>query len=109
MTKKPKVFENEFDKPIKNNKIVFDSTKEDEKEEYLENNNSVGNIDVSNETVVDKITQLMNRNGYIFNVLVTIVTRDGEFKTHIASVINNHVITLDNDIINISDIIDIKY
>ena len=30
MTKKPKVFEKEFDKPIKNNKMVFDSTKEEE-------------------------------------------------------------------------------
>lgn len=110
MTKKPKIFENQIDKKINNNKEVFDSTKE-----ILEIINSdrksinggiINNNDIS---VLDKITQLINTNGYIFNIGVLIKTKDNQYNTHIASVINNHIITLDNDIINIEDIIDIEF
>ena len=106
MAKKPKVFENEINKNIHNNKEVFDSAKEEfeireEKEEVHDGQD--------NSSVVDKITRLLNRNGYIFNVDVLIITRDGQFKTHIASVVNNHIITLDNDVINIDDVVDIRY
>ena len=109
MAKKPKVFENQIDKNIKNNKVVFDSSKEDENIILEKDSRNIDSNNNKNISVVDKITQLLNRNGYIFNVLVTIITRDGEYKTHIASVVNNHIITLDNDIINIDSIIDIKY
>ena len=110
MIKKPKIFENQIDKKINNNKEVFDSTKE-----ILEIINSdrksinggiINNNDIS---VLDKITQLINTNGYIFNIGVLIKTKDNQYNTHIASVINNHIITLDNDIINIEDIIDIEF
>mgnify|MGYP003308967565 CR=1 FL=1 len=105
MVKKPKIFENKIDKDIRNNKSVFDSSKEEvriiKKEELIKDNNDI--------SVVDKITRLLNRNGYIFNVKVLIKTKDTEYNTHIASVINNHIITLDNDIINIDDVIDIVY
>ena len=109
MAKKPKVFENQIDKRINNNKEVFDSSKEeieiiDKKEEKKLNKNINDNRDV-----VDKITELLNTNGYVFNINVLIKTKDNEYNTHIASVINNHIITLDNDIINLDDVIDIKY
>lgn len=109
MTKKPKVFENQIDKKINNNKVVFDSTKE-----VLEIINSnkekkIKNEDNRNIPIVDKITKLLNTNGYIFNIDVLIKTKDNEYNTHIASVINNHIITLDNDIINIDDVIDIIF
>jgi len=109
--KKPKVFENQIDKKINNNKEVFDSTKE--VLEIINSNNGNRNISNTKEneniSVLDKITQLLNTSGYIFNVDVLIKTKDNEYNTHIASVINNHIITLDNDIINIDDVIDIKY
>ena len=111
MVKKPKVFENQIDKNIRNNKEVFDSSKDEI--EIIDtitekNSNNVNEVN-NNLSIVDKITQLLNRNGYIFNVKVSIKTKDSEYNTHIASVINNHIITLDNDIINIDDIIDINY
>lgn len=110
MSKKPKVFENQIDKTIRNNKMVFDSTKEETKIEMIDDKTKdLRDEDYSHTSVIDKIRELLNRNGYIFNVLVTITTRDKEFKTHIASVVNNHIITLDNNIINIDDVVDIKY
>lgn len=108
---KPKIFENKIDKLIRNNKEMFDSSKEiidlinsNESEKI---NNKVSKE--ANTNVIDKITNLLNTNGYIFNISVSIKTKDKEYNTHIASVINNHIITLDNDIINIDDVIDIEY
>lgn len=112
MGKKPKIFENKIDKKISNNKEVFDSSKDDieiiNQESNLKGNSRSNNYD-KDTNIIDKITRLLNTNGYIFNVNVLIKTKDGEYNTHIASVINNHIITLDNDIINLDDVIDIKY
>ena len=58
-------------------------------------------------TVKEKIEKLFNRNGYVFNVLVEIVTSKKIYHTKIAGKVNNHLITLDNDIICINDIRDI--
>lgn len=108
MVKKPKVFENEINHKINNNKEVFDSSKEDD--ELIDSNIELINNDVNqNNSVIDKITNLLNTNGYVFNINVLIKTKDREYDTHIASVINNHIITLDNDIINLDDVIDINY
>lgn len=112
MAKKPKVYENEINKNIRNNKIVFDSSKEKvENEITMERKEDVKLYNKNNDdlSVIDKITRLLNREGYIFNVNVSIITKDEVLNTHIASIMNNHIITLDNDIINIDDIIDIKY
>lgn len=113
--KKPKVFANPIDKKINNN------------QEFFEANNSIDNItellsekvieenylyqqenDYQNLTVLEKIDKLLNRNGYIFNVEVKIITKEKKYQTKIAGKVNNHIITLDNDIININDIIDLK-
>ena len=113
MKKKPKVFANVINKNIRNNKTVYDSANDDSI--ILERNDSlviVGDANNSNNNennVLDKIKELLDREGYIFNVEVLIKTSNKEYKTHIASIINNHIITLDNDIINIDDISDIKY
>ena len=111
MVKKPKVFQNKIDKVIKNNKIIFDSSKEDVleivKKEAVDNKDSVDNID-NNVSVVDKITRLLNRKGYVFNVPVCIITHDKKYETNIASVVNNCIITLDNDVIPLDDVIDIE-
>lgn len=109
MEKKPKIFENRIAKKINNNKEVFDSSKESVDLELVENNKESKNDVFSNKSIADKIEKLLNTNGYVFNISVLIKTKDKEYKTHIASVINNHIITLDNDIINIDDVIDIKY
>lgn len=99
--KKPKIFANKIEKNINNNREIFDSSKDNleiTKPEIIE--------DLS---VIDKIQNLLNEPGYIFNKEVTIKTTDKEYITHIATIVNNHVITLDNDIINIDDILNIKY
>jgi len=111
--KKPKVFANPIEKRLYNNQEVFDSENNIgiNDLESLRNNNDylyIEEDDYHNLSIVDKIDKLLNRNGYIFNVDVVIKTKDKIYKTKIAGKVNNHLITLDNDIINISDIIDLE-
>ena len=95
--KKNKVFVNKIEKRINNNQTSFDinnSVKKDIKKD-------------NNVTIREKIDKLLDRNGYIFNVSVKIITNQREYHTYIAGVVNNHIVTLDKDIIDISNIKDI--
>ncbi len=98
--KKNKIFVNKIDGRINNNQKSFDI-----------NNSSINDVKKNNEynelTVNEKIDKLLNRNGYVFNVNVKIITDKKEYQTRIAGKVNNHLITLDNDVININDIEDI--
>lgn len=112
--KKPKVFANPIDKKINNNQEFFDSEGSILNfDNSVRSSNSQGDLyieesDYRNLNVIEKIEKLLNRNGYIFNVDVVIVTEDKRYETKIAGKVNNHLITLDNDIINIDDIIDLE-
>lgn len=101
--KKNKLFVNKIAKRVGNNQSFYD---------IKENNKLIENIEKpqkydNNLTVKEKLDKLLNRNGYVFNVDVKIITFNKEYETRIAGKVNNHLITLDNDIINISDIKDI--
>ncbi len=100
--KKNKIFQNKIDKHINNNQKVSD-VKEEIKTD-IENNRSNKK---ENLNVREKIDKLLNRNGYVFNVDVEIITDKKIYNTKIAGKVNNHLITLDNDIICINEIKDI--
>lgn len=93
---KNKIFVNKINKKVGNNQLYSDVSLEKENE-----------IIEEKLTVKDKIDNLLKRNGYIFNVDVEIITNDERFNTKIAAVVNNHVITLDNNVIDINSIKDI--
>ena len=97
--KKEKIYVNKINKKIDNNQSYCDVLHE---KENISKNNSKLSVD-------DKLKQLFNINGYIFNVNVEIITSDKTYHTKIAGKVNNHIITLDNDIINIDDIKDIVF
>lgn len=104
--RKNKIFVNKIERKLGNNQKYCDideieniNNSENEKEIYKTENKL---------TVREKIDKLLDRNGYIFNVNVKIITHDNiEYKTKIAGNINNNLITMNNDIINISDIKDL--
>ena len=89
---------------MKNINVNKNNQKSCEVEEKVINEDAV--VDIS---VDEKIDKLFNTNGYVFSKNVEIVTNDKVYNTKIAGKVNNHIITLDNDIIKISDIKDIKY
>ncbi len=97
--KKQSIFINKIIKKMNNNQNYC--AVEEDKNIKLDRENS------EELNVLDKIDQLFNTNGYIFNINVTIITKFKEYHTKIASKINNYIITLDNDIISIDDIKDI--
>ncbi len=53
------------------------------------------------------INKLFQEYSYIFNLDVIIKTLNGDYHTKIAGKMGNNIITLDNDVIPISDIVDI--
>ena len=102
--KKNKIYVNKIEKEIGNNQksinVIQSKGNDDEK------SNSIS-INENSLTVNEKIDALLNRNGYVFNVDVKIITNKKDYLTRIAGKVNNKLITLDNDVIYISDIKDI--
>ena len=109
MKKLPKIHEFKLSNNIHNNKKVFDSLKDNNLNEIKKNTNKISNNSDSILSVKDKIKKLIQSNNYIFNTEVTLIFEDKEVDCHIAGVVNNHIITMDNEIIKIDDLKDIKY
>lgn len=104
MKKLPKIYHSEI-KSKKNNLSMYDSLKNNDLKEEKTNDLK---IDLSNLSVKEKLQKLMNQNNYIFNTKVVLVFKDKEINTSIAGIYNNHIITMDNKIISIDKLIDIK-
>ena len=106
MKKLPKIFQNDLNKNINNNKKVYNGLKDNKEIEIKEIK-----IDDSNKTltVKEKIKNLINSNNYIFNTKVILVFENERKECNIAGVVNNHIITMDNEIIKISELKDILY
>ena len=105
--KKNKVFANKIDKKIGNNQSYYDILNIDNNFDELIEDNNANKIENNNLSVREKLNKIFERNGYVFNVDVRIVTKSKEYITKIATKVNNQIITLDNDIIDINDIKDI--
>lgn len=100
MKKLPKVFQNEFSKPINNNKKVC-YLKNEEQQDQIQENNSESNI----QEVLDKV---FSGIGYSYNIPLEIKTKIKTYNTSLIAKTNHNIITLDNEIIPISDIISIN-
>ena len=95
--KKKKIYVNDINKKIDNNQDYCDVL---EKEEVI----------ISKKLTIDeKLQELFNKNGYVFNVNVKIITDSKKYDTKIAGRVGNNIITLDNDVISIKDIKDIIF
>ena len=103
MKKLPKVYQNDL-KNVKNNLNVFDSLKDDK----VKVNFNTLNIKFDGLSVKDKLKELINQNSYIFNTKGILVFFDHEEECQIAGVVNNHIITMDNRIIKVDSLKDIK-
>ena len=104
MKKLPKIYQSELNK-VHNNREVFDSLKEENDNKPSKTKTTINYDTLS---VREKIKELINQNSYIFNTKVKIIINNTEKECQIAGVVNNHIITMDNEIIKIEDIKDIK-
>ena len=90
MKKLPDIYKNNINKVINNNKKVCYLTKEEPI------------------SILNKINSLFKGYGYSYNIPVTIKTPNNIYHTSIIAKSTNNIITLDNDIIPLKDIIDLE-
>ena len=91
----PKVFQNKIDKKINNNESIYYSN--NKKEEVIDS-----------KTVLQKINEIFSSPNYIYKANVEITLKDKKVTKRIIGRNKNYIITMDNNLIPINDIIDIK-
>ena len=98
MNEKPKVFKNIINKNINNNSKMFYS-----------NNNIRNNVEKKdNRNIIQKINDIFASPNYIYKANVKITTKEGTTSKRIIGRNKDYIITMDNNLIPIKDIIDIK-
>lgn len=102
----PRISKFSTDKNFSNNKHAYYSfIKEDNSDvrSTLKNNNGS-----DNNNRVETLDELFNAGEYIFNIPVYIKTNSEDFSTMIVGKVNDHIITKDNRVIKIKDIVSIS-
>ena len=102
----PKVFANKVEKKAGHNKEVFYSSKEDNNEDVRE----TGIPTIKKEKNINqKIKEIFTSPRYVYKADVEIVLKNGTVKKRIVGKNGNYIITIENELIPIADIVDIKY
>ena len=99
--KLPKVFANKIDKNLNNNETVY-YDKNEVRNEQKNNTNSVF-------TVNQKINQIFSSARYVYKADVIITTKNGKMNKRIIGRNRNELITMDNEVINVNDILGIEF
>ena len=108
--KLPKVFANPQQKQFNNNEKVYYSKEEvrnDKRESNLSDQIGVRNIESKN--IYQKLNDIFSSERYVYKADVDIITKNGKIRTKVIGQNRTHVITMDNQLISIGDIEDIKF
>ncbi len=104
----PKIYVNKIDKVLTNNKRVSYGFKEEEPS--LEKRKEVNSIvQKSNMSVEEKITAIFDSPGYVYKASVLIKLKEGIVNKQIIGKNNTHLITIENELMPIKEIIDIDF
>lgn len=104
--KLPNVFVNKVEKEFQNNKKVFYSK---EQEEIVPEKEIRGVSRVMGQNINQKINAVFNSPRYVYKADVNITTKNGVLHKRIVGRNANHLITIDNELIPISEITDIEF
>ena len=104
--KLPKVFANKIDKEMTNNERVFYDKVKEKEETQNEERSSKNKYELN---ITQKINKIFNSPKYVYKADVIITTKDEVLSKKIIGRNKNQIITLENELININDIIDIKF
>ena len=100
MKKLPSIFQNDISKKMNNNEEIYYS---------FENKEETRNTEViQGKNVLQKINSLFNSSNYIYKIDVEIKLKDKTINEKIIGKNKTHLITMNNELISISDIQDIK-
>lgn len=101
--KLPKVFANKIEKELSNNDRVYYG-KNEEKIQKKEPKDSKYDL-----TVQQKINKIFGSSRYVYKADVDITLKDGKISKKVIGRNKNQLITMDNELINIDDIVDIEF
>lgn len=101
MKKLPKIYKNNINKQINNNKNYCYINKDNVKE------NKRADIKAPS-TVEETLSSIFKSTGYPYNIKVYIKTNSKEYYTYLVSRTNKTITTLDNDLIKINEIVELK-
>lgn len=94
----PKVFKNSVDKTFTNNRNVYYSS--DRATKSLDSTDS--------KTVLQKINEIFSSPNYVYKANVEITLKDKKVTKRIIGRNKNYIITMDNTLIPVNEILDIK-
>ena len=100
MDKKPNLFVNKIDKKLNNNDRIYYSSENDKK--------VINNINKKNINLNQKINAIFTSSNYVYKAEVKIKFKDKEVVKKIVGKNQKHLITMANELIPISDIMDIS-
>lgn len=95
MKKLPKIYQNKIDKNIFNNKEKC----------YVETNKHIGE---SADEMDISLDEVFSGLGYSYNIPLIIKTKEKEYKTSLIAKTKKNIVTIDNEVIPINEIISIK-
>ena len=104
--KLPKVFANSIDKKLNNNETIYYEKKEKETEKVEKPKKTILNDSFN---LNQKINKIFGSSRYVYKADVDITLKDGKISKKIIGRNKNELITMDNELIKISDIIDIDF
>jgi len=104
--KLPKVYANKIDKEIKNNETVY-YDRGDKVEEKKET--SKKDILPKEFTIQQKINKIFGSSRYVYKADVDITLKDGKVSKKIIGRNKTELITMENELIKIADIVDIDF
>ena len=109
--KLPSVFANKIDKELcNNNRVYYSSAISNISENEI--SDSPSNDRISNDlnlNINQKINNIFNSNRYVYKADVTITMKDRKIVKKIIGQNKTHLITIENELIPISDIVDINF
>ena len=100
--KLPKVFANKIDKNITNNEKVYCSSKKSNDEELSRKSK------IDDKNIYQKINDIFSSEKYVYKANVDIKLKSGTKTAKIIGHNNGYLITIDNELIPLSDIEDIN-
>lgn len=105
--KLPGIYANKVDKSRGNNAKVAYGASTEKREESKKDRQS--NASTSGMNINQKLHNIFNSTRYVYKADVTIVTKNETLNRKIIGQNNTHLITIDNELIPISDIVDIYF
>lgn len=108
--KLPKVFANPQQKQFNNNEKVYYS-KEEVRDDKIGSNlsNRIDLKNIESKNIYQKLNDIFSSERYVYKADVDIMTKNGKIRTKLIGQNRTHVITMDNQLISIGDIEDIKF